>query len=149
MKRIYNLLISLWTFQGIVTLAIAMCVMGSLMLPSNLAFFSGIDDTLTSVNGRRKFPPHHLAQRFEPQSTAKQHRPRHARRKCFISLARRRRGSHQLCDPHEVEAEAEKHRTGCRVNPPAPPQGVQALSQSPGRRSQSKHRDSSSEPIQD
>lgn len=45
MRKLYNLLISLWTLEGLIAIAVGICLVGSLMLPSHLAFFSGIDDT--------------------------------------------------------------------------------------------------------
>lgn len=45
MKKLYALLISLWTLEGILALTIGVCLAGSLMLPTHLAFFSGIDET--------------------------------------------------------------------------------------------------------
>lgn len=45
MKKLYALLISLWTLEVFLALTIAVCLLGSLMLPSHLAFFSGIDET--------------------------------------------------------------------------------------------------------
>jgi cytochrome c biogenesis factor len=45
MRKLYSLLISLWTLEGTLALTIAVCLAGSLMLPSHLAFFSGIDET--------------------------------------------------------------------------------------------------------
>jgi hypothetical protein len=45
MKTILDFLLSLKTAFGLFLATIVVCVMGSLMLPANLAFFSGIDDT--------------------------------------------------------------------------------------------------------
>jgi hypothetical protein len=45
MRKLYNLLISLWTLEGFLALSIGVCLVGSLMLPTHLAFFSGIDET--------------------------------------------------------------------------------------------------------
>jgi hypothetical protein len=45
MKAIWELLISLKTVFGLFALSIVICFIGSVMLPSHLAFFSGIDDT--------------------------------------------------------------------------------------------------------
>ena len=44
MKRLWGILISLNTVFVLFALTIAFCLIGSLMLPGNLAFFSGIDD---------------------------------------------------------------------------------------------------------
>ncbi len=44
MKKIWDLLISLNTVFALFALTIALCLLGSVMLPSNLEFFSGIDD---------------------------------------------------------------------------------------------------------
>jgi len=45
MRKLYILLISLWTLEVALALTIAVCLTGSLMLPTHLAFFSGIDET--------------------------------------------------------------------------------------------------------
>lgn len=42
---LYRLLISLWTLEVLIALTVAICLAGSLMLPTHLALFSGIDDT--------------------------------------------------------------------------------------------------------
>ncbi len=44
MKKIWDILISLNTVFALFALTIALCMLGSVMLPSNLEFFSGIDD---------------------------------------------------------------------------------------------------------
>jgi cytochrome c biogenesis factor len=45
MRPIWDFLLSLKTAFGLFLASIAICVTGSLILPANLAFFSGIDDT--------------------------------------------------------------------------------------------------------
>ena len=45
MRKLYSLLISLWTLEVFLAFTIGVCLMGSLMLPTHLAFFSGIDET--------------------------------------------------------------------------------------------------------
>lgn len=45
MRSIYRLLTSLWTLEAVILLAVGICLAGSIALPSNLAFFSGIDET--------------------------------------------------------------------------------------------------------
>lgn len=45
MKRLYDIAKSFWTLQIVLALTIAVCVAGSLVIPRNLAIFTGIDDT--------------------------------------------------------------------------------------------------------
>lgn len=45
MRSLYRLLISLWTLVGLIVLTVGICLTGSLMLPTHLALFSGIDET--------------------------------------------------------------------------------------------------------
>lgn len=45
MRSILNVLLSIKTAFGLFLICILLCVIGSLVLPWNLAFFSGIDDT--------------------------------------------------------------------------------------------------------
>lgn len=45
MKRLMDFLLSIKTAFGLFLVCIVLCIIGSLVLPANLAFFSGIDDT--------------------------------------------------------------------------------------------------------
>lgn len=45
MKKLYDIAKSFWTLQAVLALTIAACVAGSLVIPWNLAVFTGIDDT--------------------------------------------------------------------------------------------------------
>lgn len=45
MRKLYDIAKSFWTLQAVLALTIAACVAGSLVMPRNLAVFTGIDDT--------------------------------------------------------------------------------------------------------